>query len=324
MENRFTHIEEKIKKQYKNMTGLMVQKNGQVVYEQYFNDAGPDDFFHIYSVTKSIVSILIGIAIDKGLIQDINQKVLDFFPDYQVKKREKTIYEITIKDILTMTAPYKYRSALYKKYFTSGDYLNVSLDLLGGKGNIGNFKYTPLVGPDILSGIIENVSGQSMYEFAMQNLFQPLDIPCEDIIVFTSKEEQLAFNKSRDISGWVADFKKLNTAGWGLSLRTKDMIKIGQLMMSSGSWNDQQIVSSTWINDSIKQHSLWAEINLPYGFLWWVIDEPTGSAAAIGDGGNVIYFNREKDIVVAITATFRPRVTDRIDFIRKDIEPILS
>jgi CubicO group peptidase (beta-lactamase class C family) len=314
-------LEEKIKKKYKNITGVMVQKNDQIAYEQYFNDSGPENKFHIYSVTKSIVAILIGIAVDKGLIKDINHKVLDFFPNYEVKQREKTIYEVTIKDILTMTAPYKYRIAPYIKYFKSNDYLKVSLDLLGGKGNIGDFKYTPLVGPDILSGILQQVTGQSMYEFANQHLFGPLKIEVDDIIIFTSKEEQLAFNKSRNISGWVADSKGLNTAGWGLSLSVRDMTKIGKLMLNDGLWEGEQIVSKDWTYKCITQHSLWNKLNLAYGLLWWVIDEKACVAAAIGDGGNVVYFNDDKDIVVSITASFKPRVTDRIDFIRKYIEP---
>lgn len=317
-------LEEKIEKNYRNMTGIMVQKSGQIVYEHYFNDASREDKFHIYSVIKSVVAILIGIAIDKGFIKDINQKVLDFFPSYDVKRREKTIYQVSINDILTMTAPYKYRTAPYTKYFKSDDYLKVSLDLLGGKGRIGDFKYTPLVGPDILSGIIHKVSGQSMYEFANVHLFGPLKIQVENAIVFTSKEEQLAFNKSRDISGWVADSKGINTAGWGLSLSARDLTKIGQLMLNNGEWDGEQIVSKGWTQNCITQHSIWAKINLPYGLLWWVIDEQNEAAAAIGDGGNVIYFNRAKDMVVSITATFKPGVADRIDFIREDIEPFFD
>ena len=90
---------------------------------------------HVYSVTKSIISILIGIAVDRGYIQSVDQKVLDFFPGYIVRKRENTIQNITVKDMLTMTAPYKYRFfAPYVKYFTSEDWVKFSLDLLGGRG----------------------------------------------------------------------------------------------------------------------------------------------------------------------------------------------
>lgn len=87
----------------------------------------------MFSVTKSILSILIGIAIDKGYIKSIHQPILDFFPDYIVKKREKTIQSITLYHMMTMIAPYKYKYAPYTKYFTSEDWVKSSLDLLGGK-----------------------------------------------------------------------------------------------------------------------------------------------------------------------------------------------
>lgn len=116
-----------------------------------------------------------------------------------------------------------------------------------------------------MSGILCKVSGQSVYEFAKLNLFGPLNIQVKDVIVFRSKEEQLMFNKSRDISGWVADSKGLNTAGWGLSLSIRDLTKIGQLMLNGGLWGRQQIVSEDWINNCITQHSIWPEMNLGYG-----------------------------------------------------------
>lgn len=315
-------FEKKINQKYQNLTGLVIEKSGETAYEQYFNEAGPDNRFHVYSVSKSIVAILIGIAIDKGFINDIHQKVVEFFPEYVVKQREKTIYHVTLKDLLTMTAPFKYRRAPYIRYFKSGDFLKFSLDLLGGKGKIGDFNYTPLVVPDILSGILQRATGQSMYEFAKRYLFEPLNIQVDDVIVFTSKEEQMAFYKANAMSVWVADGKGINTAGWGLTLCAEDMTKIGRLMINGGLWEGQQIVSSPWINQCMTKHSVWAEMNLSYGFLWWVIDEKVGIAAAIGDGGNVIYVNREKDLVVSMTALFKPGVTDRIEFIREDIEPL--
>lgn len=79
MVENIQQLEEKVMKKHKNITGIMVQKSNQIVYEQYFDDAGPEDRFHIYSVTKSIVALLMGIAVDKGLIGDIHQKIMDFF-----------------------------------------------------------------------------------------------------------------------------------------------------------------------------------------------------------------------------------------------------
>ncbi len=99
--------------------------------------------------------------------------------------------------MLTMTAPYKYRFFVpYIKYFTSSDWVKFSLDLLGGHGKIGVFRYAPLIGPDILSGILVKATGQSVLDFAAENLFEPLGIKVEGNLLFESKEEQLAFNQS--------------------------------------------------------------------------------------------------------------------------------
>ena len=116
--------------------------------------------------------MLFGIAIDKGYIKNLDEKVIDFFPNYKIKKREKTIQHITIKNLLTMTAPYKYKSNPYTKFFSSADWVTSSLDLLGGSGKIGDFRYAPVIGIDILSGILINTTGQSVLEFAQDNLFE--------------------------------------------------------------------------------------------------------------------------------------------------------
>jgi CubicO group peptidase (beta-lactamase class C family) len=81
-----TNLAQRIMKENNNIVGIIIQKDKEVTYEQYFNGCHNHSYIHIYSVTKSIVSILIGIAIDKGYIQNVNQKILDFFPDYVIKK----------------------------------------------------------------------------------------------------------------------------------------------------------------------------------------------------------------------------------------------
>ena len=242
-QDKVRKLEDKINKDYNNIAGIVVLKDGEIQYENYFNGCSRESTIHIYSVTKSIVSILIGIAIDKGYIKSVDQKVLDFFPNYIVKKREKSIQNITLKNLITMTAPYKYIIPPYIKYFTSNDMVNFSLNYLGGLGKIGKFKYTPLIGPDILSGILANVTGQSVLDFARENLFTPLGINIYGNIRFNSKEEQLAFNNATNISGWVVDSCGINTAGWGLALSPMDMAKIGQLYLDGGIYNGEQIVS---------------------------------------------------------------------------------
>lgn len=324
-QEKYRELEKVIHRDYNNIAGIVILKNSKEQYESYFNQCSSASRIHVYSVSKSIISILIGIAIDKGYIKDINQKVLDFFPNYTIKKKEKAIQNITLRHLLTMTAPYKYKFApyTYLKYFISDDWVKFTLDLLGGKGQIGKFRYTPLVGPDILSGILMKVTGQSVFDFATENLFSPLEITVKHNVTFRSLKEQRAFNKATDISGWVTDLKGVNTGGWGLTLSPVDMAKIGQLYLNGGIWNGKQIVSEQWINESTKEHSKWESRNLPYGYLWWIVDREEHSYAAMGDGGNIIYINTKKQIVVSITSLFRSNAKNRIDFIKEHIEPML-
>lgn len=114
----------------------------------------------------------------------------------------------------------------------------------------------------------------------------------------------------------------INTAGWGLTLSPMDMAKIGQLYLDDGIYNGKQIVSTKWIKESTKEHSRWKKLNLPYGYLWWIDNEKEHTFAAMGDGGNVIYVNKDKNIVVSIASLFKPNVTDRLEFIKEYIEPI--
>jgi len=325
-QEKMIELEKTINNYYGNIAGIIVLKNGKTLYENYFNECTSASRIHVYSVSKSIISILIGIAMDKGYIKSINQKVLDFFPDYTVKRREKTIQNVTLRDLLTMTAPYKYKFGPYTyiKYFMSNDWVKFTLDLLGGKGQIGDFKYTPLVGPDILSGILVKATGQSVFDFAAENLFSPLKITVESNVVFHSAKEQSAFNKAKSISGWVADPTGINSGGWGLTLSPADMAKIGQLCLDGGTWNGKQIVSARWIEESTKEHSRWEKINLPYGYLWWIIDDKEHACAAMGDGGNVIYFNTKKGIVVSIASLFVQNAKDRIELIKEHIEPMFE
>jgi CubicO group peptidase (beta-lactamase class C family) len=321
-QKNIAELEKTICSDYSNIAGITVLKNGIINYENYFNGYTADSAFHVFSVSKSILSALIGIAVDKGYIRSLDQKVLDFFPDYTPKRGEKTARRVTIRDMMTMTTPFKYKSAPYTKYFTSESWVKSALDLLGGKGEIGQFRYTPLIGPDILSGILTSVTGQSALEFAYENLFSPLGIDVTKKVVFQSKEEQLSIMKDHHESGWVADPQGINTAGWGLFLTPSDMAKIGQLYLNHGIWDGKQIISAEWIAESTKVHSRWDELKLSYGYLWWIIDGD--SYAALGDGGNVIYVNPVKNLVVAIASLFKPTAKDRIELIKKHFEPVFE
>lgn len=313
-------MEAAIAADYSNIAGMVVRKDGETVYERYFGGCTAESRLNVFSVTKSIISVLLGIALDRGCLGSVDQRVLEFFPEYTPKRGEKTIQRITIRDMLTMTAPYKYRSTPYTKYFTSPDWVRFSLDLLGGKGPVGEFRYAPLIGPDILTGILTRVTGQSVLDFAKEHLFAPLGIPVERSITFCSKDEQMAFYKSTDLRVWAADPMGVNAGGWGLTLSAMDMAKIGELILHGGVYDGTRIVSEKWVRESTAEHSRWTERDLPYGYLWWVLPQEHG-CAAMGDGGNALYVSPDKNMVVAITSRFQPRVKDRIEFIRTYAAP---
>lgn len=319
-QEKIKKLESTIRGDYSNTAGIVIQQNGTVQYENYFHGYTADNTTHIYSVTKSIFSSLIGIAIDKGYIKSVNQNVLDFFPKYIAVEGEKTIQQITIKDMLTMTAPYKYTAEPYEAFFMSENWVEFALDLLGGRENTGEFVYSAIVGTHILSGILAKAVGRSILDFSVEYLFSPLGIRVPHNVVLGSREEHIAVMNDKSTSGWVADAQGINPAGWGLFLTACDMAKIGQLYLNNGMWEGKQIVPAWWIVESTKEHSRWG--TLSYGYLWWVVDEEKHVYAAMGDGGNVIYVNEQKQLVVSIAALFVPDAKDRIELIRKHIEPI--
>jgi len=314
-------LERIINIKYTNISGIIVQKNSINLYEKYFNGYTADNAVHIYSVTKSLFSALIGIAVDKGFIKSVDQKVLDFFPDYSILDGEKTIQTVTIKNLLTMTAPYKYESEPYEEFFASADWMKTALDLLGGEKNAGTFMYSPIIGAHILAGVLVNATGQSVLDFAMKNLFLPMQINVSRNIELRSKEEHIAVMNNKNTTGWAVDPQGINTASWGLFLTPRDMMKVGQLYLNNGIWNGKQLISSRWIEESTTQKSWWNELS--YGYLWWIIDSTEGTFAALGQGGNVIYVNRTKKIVVCIASLLTQNEPDMIDFIKNQIEPLV-
>lgn len=311
-----------IEHNYNNITGVIILKNEKIVYENYFQGFNQNRAIHIASVTKSIFSILIGIAIDKGFIKNIDQSVLDFFPHYKAKRGEKTIQTITLRHLLSMTAPYKFKSEPYSKILSSDDWTESALDLLGGKHLTEDFKYTTL-GIQILSGIITNATGKTTLDFANENLFVKLDIKCPENIEIENREKYFDFIKGNYAdSYWVCDQKGRNTSGWGLALTTRDMAKFGLLYINKGKWQNKEIVSQEWIDESIMRHSKWGEFS--YGYLWWIIgDTKDGCFAAIGDGGNIVYVDKKLNLVIGITSKFQPRAKDRIGLIKTCILPML-
>ena len=316
-QSKIQAFEADIQEHYGNIAGLLVQKDGRTLYEGYFNGYTAEHAAHLFSVTKSVFSLLIGIAVDLGKIDSIDQKVLDFFPDYRIPAGEKTIQNVTIRHLLTMTAQYKYETEPYEQFFASQTPIQDALDLLGGDKPIGAFHYSAIGGTHILSGILTQATGRSALEFATEHLFAPLGISVPRSFTLQSAEEHFAVMNDRDTRGWVADPQGHNFASWGLFLTPREMARIGQLCLQGGVWNGKRNVSESWIAQSTREQSRWG--SLAYGYLWWVLGE--GRFAALGDGGNVIYANPKNKIVIAIASLFVPEVKDRIEWILTQVEP---
>ena len=171
------HIEPVILSQYKHLNGILINLKGATLFEEYYNGFSSNNRFHIASVTKSYISALIGIAINKGYIENVDVKVLDFFPEYRVSPRQIMKKAITIKHLLTMTASYPFsgnRESL-ERFSRQKDWGIYTLDQLGNGGKIGQFKYASS-GAHLLSIILTKATGKSAREFANDYLFKPLGI----------------------------------------------------------------------------------------------------------------------------------------------------
>ena len=309
-----------------NVCQISAIRDGEYVYEDNWRGFKTEDAMNINSVTKGIMALLAGIAIDKGCIKSVDEKVLDFFPDYTVKRGEKTIYDVTIKHLLTMTAPYKYTSEPWTKVCTSEDWTLAVLDFLGGKKGItGEFKYVTL-GIQILAGVIENATGEKCIDLVNKNLFIPLGIAEHFIHGDSSKEDQFDFfmNKKPRKNEWYSDPKDTVTAGWGLCMSAHDMAKIGELVLNDGMYKNTRIISEEYIKDmltpNLKLDEKFGFMN--YGYLWYKPYDEREVYAAIGDAGNIIYVNKEVNVSVAMTGSFKPRIFDRVDFIEKKLLPV--
>lgn len=320
-------LHELIQEQQPNICQITAYKDGKEVYSDEWNEYKKTDTCHVMSVTKSVIALLIGIALDQGLIKSIDQPVLDFFPEYKVKRGEKTIQKVTIRHLLTMTAPYKYKYEPWTKICSSDDWTLSALDFLGGrKGLTGEFKYSTL-GIHILSGILSKTSGLKTVDFANQYLFERIKVAKHSNYLAESAEEhkQFTMGKTPQTNIWFCDPQGSGAAGFGLCLSAADMAKIGQLCLDEGFHNGKQIISSSWIKEITKPiHRCGKEFgNMSYGSLWWIVDEEKHIYAAIGNSGNVIYVDPNKNIVIAVTSYFKPTIFDRVDFIQQVIEPFI-
>ena len=325
-------IREIIEKEYSNTLGVVVYKSGEIILEEYFSGADRNESVHTFSMVKSIVALLVGIAIDKGFIKGVDQKVLDFFPEYKLKRNQEQFKDVTIENFLTMTVPYKFKSEPWTKVCTSQDWGSKVMEMIGGKEQIGERFHYSTLGIQVLSNVLSIASGMSLKDFATKYLFEPLginDVPNANVV---DRATQEAFNKERNNRGWVKDPSGFYTTGWGLSLTTDEFAKIGVMVLNKGMYNGQRILSEKFIEQML------IEREEGYGYLWWIYPKNktikimrkeynTGkydSFCANGVGGSLMAVVPEIDAVICMTCSLVYNPKARMELINNHIIPYIE
>ena len=317
-----------IQKYQPNICQISVLQNGNELYSAEWNGFQRADCVHIASATKSVMALLIGIAIDYKMIDSVDDQVLSYFPEYSVKRGERTIFDVTIRHLLTMRTPYKGHGDPWTKVCTRKNWTEASLDFLGGRGGITNqFDYRTVC-LHILSGILFKAAGMKTVDFANAYLFRPLGIADHENFSAETAQAHKRFitDKTPREPVWLADPQGLAASGYGLCLSAADMAKLGQLCLQNGTWNGRQIVSPEWLREMLSPRMIESGAfgGKSYGYLWWIVHPEKRIYAAIGDSGNVIYVDPNERIVAAVSSCFRPAVRDRIDFIENILLPAIQ
>ncbi len=303
---QLNHLTDQINQnEFKQMTSVVVNHKGQIVYEQYFNGNNKQSKHDMRSASKSITSIAIGLTIKDGLIDNVQQTVLPLFKDKMpLNNPDPRKSKITIQDLLTMSSLLEcddWNNASRgneEKMYIIEDWSKFILDLpIRGtapwrktpeKSKYGRAAYYCTGGVQVLADIVERVTQQKMSDYIQTKLFKPLSIPTP---------------------GHSFTPLGVTNGGGGMQLTSRDWIKIGQLMMAGGKYKNKSLLDSKWVADSLKRHAVIDENRgVEYGYLWWINDFKVGDQtvttySAAGNGGNYMFMIPDLNAQVVITST---------------------
>jgi CubicO group peptidase (beta-lactamase class C family) len=295
--------------EYRNIHGVVVLRSGATIAEWYFEGAdeqrgadlgvvrfGRDTLHDTRSVSKSVVSLLFGIALARGAIRSENDPVLDYFPEYaDLRTPEKS--RLRLRDLLSMTSglesdgqdpPLTDLRAGSAAGAPGADRIRAILARPLAATPGASFRYH---GDDVavIAAVIARATGMPFARFAHENLFRPLSIGAVD---------------------WPEDTRGLPLASAGLRLRPVDMARIGQLMLQKGMWEGREVVPESWVTRSTSlqaQYQPDLRCGTQYGYYWWLGVLCHGDARmpfffANGSGGQRIWIVPAMDVVIVTTA----------------------
>ena len=278
---------QEIQEQGLDIHSVLLIRNDHLVTQIHFPPY-QEDFKHpVYSISKSITSALVGIAIEEGYIRSVDQKVLDFFPDIAQDIESERLKNLTLEHLLTMSAGYNTRTIPYPWILAQKDDSFDTIEYILTHNSIlqepGTGFFYDSGAPHVLSAIIQETTGKTLQEYAQEKLFAPLGIT--------------------DIT-WETDPRGITLGCTGLVLSPRDMAKIGYLYLNRGQLNGEQIIPAEWIDRSTTKHSetkgLMNEAEDDgYGYLWWI--DAFGGYSAHGSGGQYIFVVPDSNMVVVFT-----------------------
>jgi len=265
--------------QHLNIDGLVTIRNGYIVLENYYPLYEQNTLHEIYSVTKSVISALVGIAIDEGFINSVEDPVADYIPDRSIKNNSPQKQSLTIEHLLTMSSGLEWD---FDEMVSNPDWVKYTLDQPMYNEPGKEFSYNS-GNAQVLSAILQDVSGKDTRDFAQHYLFDPLGI---------------------DHYRWQRDIQGIPKGGWGMAMTPRDLAKLGYLYLKEGEWDGQQVVSKEWVAASTQGYVQVQEPLEPWdlsmGYMWWIHED--GLYAAQGMKGQFVYVIPDLDIVVVITS----------------------
>jgi CubicO group peptidase (beta-lactamase class C family) len=286
-------LEAYIKETRPYLNALLIIRHGYLVFERYYKDYTRQSYHLLHSMTKSVISTLIGVALGKGYLHSLDQRWEEFLPQYFTHEIDQRKKQITIRHLLKMTSGLNPDFLAYpgRHGDTSNDWVRFAIEkpILTHPNQL--FMYSSL-GSHLLSIILAKATGMSTLEFARQSLFTPLGI---------ASDEQAGFS-------WETDPQGYHIGGAGLRLQARDAAKLGYLYINNGLWDGKQIVPSGYVHEATQEHTRGGHPEgTGYGYHWWVVEqEGYHSFYAAGFGGQYIHVFPELDTVIVMLAPDEP------------------